>query len=59
MTKEIFEELLHALVESHYVKIKTSWNSYLSLLTKGRSVSNSYESANETLTSNETLAINQ
>ena len=58
VTKENFKELLYALVESHFVKIKVFEPRNCISLTKLDQYSNSNESSYETLASNETLAIN-
>ena len=59
ITKEIFEERLDALVESHSVKIKLlGTHACLSLL-KMNQDSNSKESRDETLASNDALAISE
>ena len=59
VTKEIFEERLDALVESHSVKIKfLGTRTYLSL-PKSNQDSNSKESIDETLASNDTLTLSE
>ena len=59
ITKEIFEERLDALVETHSVKIKLLGTRTCLSLPKMNQDSNSTESSDETLASNGTLAISE
>ena len=59
ITKEIFEELLDALVESNSVKIKLLGTRTCLSLPKMNQDSNSKESSDETLASNDVLAISE
>ena len=59
VTKEIFEEWLDALVESHSVKIKHLGTRTCLFLPKLNQDSNSKENSDETLASNDTLAIGE
>ena len=59
ITKEIFEEQLDALVESYSVKIKLLGTRTCLSLPKLNQDSNNKESSDETLASNDTLAISE
>ena len=59
VTKEIFEERLDALVESHSVKIKLLGTRTCLSLPKSNQDSNSKESFDETLASNYTLILSE
>ena len=59
VTKEIFEERLDALVESHYVEIKLLGTRTCLSLPKSNQDSNSKESIDETLASNDTLILSE
>ena len=57
VTKEIFEKRLDALIESHSAKVKLLGTRTCLHLSKLNQDSNSKESSDDTLASNETLAI--
>ena len=59
VTEEIFQERLDALVESHSVKIKLLGTRTCLSLPKLNQDSNSKESSDETLASNDTFAISE
>ena len=59
VTKEIFEERLDALVESHSVEIKLLGTRTCLSLPKSNQDSNSKESIDETLASNDTLILSE